>query len=185
MKLYIITTLIICFAFQQKEDKNLSETEKIILSVIELNVDLKTKEYIIYNRLVEDSYANLKSSISFYNLSKKDTLSRITHCCLQLINDNEINKFKLMADSINRTIEYPPEEELLIGEKNEYLLIKEKTGKKFCEFSKPLFSKDRKYALIKFNVISGFMFGSFSRTYLMEKRNGVWIENSTLELTDD
>ena len=180
-KLKILLLFLMLTAFQQNETVSFSETEKIIQIIIEGNVDLKTGEYIVYNRLVDISHPNLDSWINEYGLSISKTAcdSIIKHCSLQLLNDTEIEAFKVVVDSINKNLTHSFEKE------NKYSLIKEKTGKEYCEFSKPLYSKKGKYALIRFDVISGFMYGSFSRIYLMEKVNGQWTENSILEITED
>ncbi len=181
MRLLTIFIFLTIIAFSQNGNVSLTETESLIQAIIESNVDLKTGDYVVYNKLVDIDTLNLAYIIKRYGLVEKVSPGDLTlnHICLQLINDKEINHFKMLADSLNKDNADPFER------KNGNRLIKEHLNKEYCEFSKPLYSKDRKYVLIRFKVDSGFMFGSFSRTYLMKKKNGKWIEDTLLKMTED
>ena len=185
MKLLTLFLFITTAAFSQSDNVTLTDTESLIQTIIESNVDLKTGDYVVYNKLVDIYTLNLDDIIKRYGLVEKVSPENLTlnHICLQLINDKELNRFKMLADSFNKD---KKDEADPFARKNKSLLIKEHLNKAYCEFSKPLYSKDSKYVLIKFKVDSGFMFGSFSRTYLMKKKKGKWIEDTTfLQMTED
>lgn len=181
MRLLTIFIFLTTIAFSQNGNVSLTETESLIQAIIESNVDLKTGDYVVYNKLVDIDTLNLDYIIKRHGLFEKVSPEDLTlnHICLQLINDKEINHFKMLADSLDKDNAHPFER------KNGNRLIKEHLNKEYCEFSKPLYSKDGKYVLIRFKVDSGFMFGSFSRTYLMKKKNGKWIEDTLLQMTED
>ncbi len=58
---------------------------------------------------------------------------------------------------------------------NVYELIWEIFNKNYCFFTKPMRSKDGRYAIIKYEVLSGTIFGNYSRTYLCKFINNEWI----------
>jgi hypothetical protein len=181
MRLLPIFIFLTTIAFSQNSNVHLTETERLVQAIIESNVDLKTGEYVVYNKLVDTDTLHLGDVIIRYGLVDKVSPENLTlnHSCLQLINDKELSHFKMLADSLNKDITDPLER------KNGSQLIKEHLQKEYCEFSKPLYSKDGKYVLISFKVDSGFMIGSFSRTYLMKKINGKWIKDALLQVKED
>lgn len=181
MRLLTIFLFFTTIAFSQNGNVSLTETESLIQSVIVSNIDLKTGDYLVYNKLVDLDTGDFELIIKKLGLVENVPFENLTlnHISLQLINDNDLNYFKMLADSLNKDKTDPFER--ITGSQ----LIKEQLKKEYCEFSKPLYSKDGKYALIRFNVDSGFMFGSFSRTYLMKKKSGKWIEDTLLQMTED
>lgn len=181
MRLLIIFIFLSTTAFSQNANESNTETERLIQTIIELNVHLKTGDYVASDRLVDVDKSGFESSINKYGLVNNSPLTDLTlkHCQLQLINDNEIGCFKALADSFNQNITDP------IERKNKYQLIENHFHKKYCEFSIPLYSKNGKHALIEYNVFSGFMYGSFSGTYLMKMINGKWVVDGIIRMTED
>ena len=130
--------------------------------------------------MVDINKSDLDHFIKKYRLFKNLTSTYYIHkISLQLINDDELNHFNTLADSINKSITNP------FKRKNKYRLVFERTHKDYCQFSKPIFSENGRYALIEFDVESGFMYGSFSGTYLFKKKKGKWIENSHIRGSND
>ncbi|MFB6342772.1 hypothetical protein ACE1ET_13670 [Saccharicrinis sp. FJH62] len=182
MKLQLLVIFLVFSSFQQNETVKLSEIENVINAVIRSNDDLSSEMYIVYNRLFENtSPVFLEYGYKFTDeINIADSI--IHNCSLQLINDKELEKFKLMADSINRR---KTKDEYLLNKENKFTVIKEKTDKWYCEFSIPIFTTDKKYSIVKFNVKSGYMWGDLSMTYLMEKLDGKWIKKEILEFSED
>lgn len=179
MKLLLLPIFFVLTAFFQ--NGNQTDTEKLIQEIIHLNVDLKEKDYVVYNQLVDLDTSDFTSTIKEYDLysvTPSDELI-LKNIDLQVITEKEIQMYERMADSINQTLSEPLEF------KNKFLLISENLNKDYVEFSKPLYSIDRKYALVKFEVFTGSMFGSFSVAYLMKKENDQWIEKDIFLMTID
>ena len=179
MKLLLLPIFFVLTAFFQ--NGNQTDTEKLILEIIHLNVDLKEKDYVVYNQLVDLDTSDFTSTIKEYDLNSVTPSDELIlkNIDLQVITEKEIQMYERMADSINQTLSEPLEF------KNKFSLISENLNKDYVEFSKPLFSIDRKYALVKFEVFNGFMFGSFSVAYLMKKENDQWIEKDIFLMTID
>ncbi len=66
-----------------------------------------------------------------------------------------------------------------------YFLIWKIYGKDFCVFSRPVYSEDKKFALIKYNVLSGTIYGNSSMTYLFENVAGQWVKKETVAFEHD
>ena len=178
MRLLTIFILFTTIAFSQNSNVSLTETESLIQAIIESDESLKTGDYVVFNELIDIDTVYSGYAIKKFDLKKKSPASELilNHINMQLITKNKLDCFKILADSLNRSITNAFEKI------NVYRLIGEQFHKKYCEFSKPLYSNDSRYALVKFQVQSGF--GLFSLTYLMKKKKGKWIEDSVLQGTD-
>jgi len=178
MRQLFIILLIIPFTLQQTT--KLNGIEEIINSVIQSNIDLKEGKYVVFNELKDIDTLGLLSTIKAYNLNYEISngcfLSAID---LELIDNNKLQEYNAMADTINKSIIDPFEL------KNKYRLIHEHLNKEYCEFTKPIFSQDKKIALIEFNVISGYLFGSHSETLIMRKIGKRWKVEDVLRFTED
>jgi len=180
-QIILLLVLIPISTFPQgfKDVKN--NCEDVIKAVVETNVDLKSGEYVVYYKLVDLPNSYLDNWMNEYNLNNNiqcaDTI--IYNIGLQLIDDFTLKYYKDIADSLNRNIIDPFEET------NKFQIIHDKTIKEYCEFSRPYFTNNGNYALIRFEVNSGFPIGSFARTYLMKIENGKWIVESIIEITED
>lgn len=167
--------------FTQKLDAVQNETEKLIQSVIETDVNLKTGHYIVYEKLEDLQIEDLKYWANKYNFIENrftsDTI--INKINLKIISRETLNCYKKMADSLNH-LKHEPFEMI-----DEYRLVSDKTGKTFCEFSKPFFSKNGNFALVKFEVYSGFLYGSFSYTLIMKKEKLKWIPEEIVSVSSD
>ena len=64
-----------------------------------------------------------------------------------------------------------------------YQLVNDIFDRDLCTFSNVLFTKDKKYALVKYSVVTGnsLGLGDFSSTFLMEQKKEKWLIKEILE----
>ena len=159
-----------------------TETENVIQTVIDLDKDLIKNEIIVYEYLenyndtswinsITDKYGVLNAeeinSIQFGNLNVK------------LISKSALRELNKISSKLNNLTKDDDENFSM----TKYQLVNDIFDKDLCVFYKVLFTKDKKYALIKYSVITGNSLGrgDFSSTYLMEQKNGNWLIKEHLE----
>jgi len=159
-----------------------TETEKVIQTVIDFDKDLNKNEIIVYECLenyndtswitfLTDKYGALNAeeinSIQFGNLNVK------------LISKSALSELDNISTKLNNLTKDDDENFPI----TKYQLVNDIFDKDLCVFYKVLFTKHKKYALVKYYVSSGnsLGLGDFSSTYFLEQKNGNWLIKEHLE----
>lgn len=151
----------------QKFDK-----ESVIQSIIDSNVDLRSGNYIIYYKLTNNTDPYYDYYIKKHHLYHKSSDSLTHRISLPLLNDKQMSRIETIVDSLNigKTSYW--------DKTNKYRMVYKMLNKEYCQFLNPIFSKNGKIAIVKYESFSGNPIGSSSNSYLMKKKKGKWINEA-------
>jgi len=159
-----------------------TETEKVIQTIIEFEQDLNENKVIVSESL--ESFGDTSFTNSFideFGEFKEEDFKNIQFGSLnvRLISKNALLKLKKIASKLNSLTNDNDE----IFPITYYQLVNEIFDRDLCTFSKVLFTKDKKYALVKYSVVTGnsLGLGDFSSTFLMEQKKEKWLIKEILE----
>ena len=159
-----------------------TETEKVIQTIIDLEKDLKETNVIVSENL--DSFGDTSWINNFtdeFGEFKEGNLKYIQFGSLnvRLISKSALLELKKIASKLNSLTNDNDE----VFPITYYQLVNDIFDRDLCTFSKVLFTKDKKYALVKYSVVTGnsLGLGDFSSTFLMEQKKEKWLIKEILE----
>lgn len=182
-KFIFITTILVLANIKSFSQ---TETEKIIQAVI--NYDkLLEEEYIVCEYLEDLKDSSYNDWIKQYKLSLVENIIYIQpkSISIRLISRSSIIELEGISKKLNRLTDLEKGSESVYLKTNSYKLIFDIFDRKLCQFYKVYFSHDKKYALVKYEIIHGCSgFGNSSATRIMQKKNGIWIDTDEIEIEE-